>query len=78
MFSITHIYVSKFTLVSCVFMVWIGASILTFQSWKYIKTVQVMSKWHINNITTSFITKTPMLIQEPVKILIVAFPRLVE
>ena len=76
MFSISHIYVSKLTKALVVFMVWIGASILTFQSWKYVKTVQVISKLHMNT-NASFITKTPVLIQEPVKILIVAFPRLV-
>ena len=78
MFSISHIYVSKFTLVSYVFMVWIGATILTFQSWKYIKRVQVISKWETtqkNDIDTNIISKTPTFIQEPLKILLVAFPR---
>ena len=79
MFSISHIYVSKFTLVSYVFMVWIGATILTFQSWKYyIKRVQVISNWETtqnNNIDTNIISKTPTFIQEPLKILLVAFPR---
>ena len=78
MFSISHIYVSKFTLVSSVFMVWIGATILTFQSWKYIKRVQVISKWETtqnNDIDTNIISKNPTFIQEPLKILIVAFPR---
>ena len=78
MFSISHIYVSKFTLVSYVFMVWIGATILTFQSWKYIKRVQVISKWETtqkNDIDTNIISKTPTFIQEPLKILRVAFPR---
>ena len=78
MFSISHIYVSKFTLVSCVFMVWIGAAILTFENSKYIKRVQVISKWETtqnNDIDTNIISKTPTFIQEPLKILIVAFPR---
>ena len=78
MFSISHIYVSKFTLVSYVFMVWIGATILTFQSLKYIKRVQVISNWETTqnkDIDTNIISKTPTFIQEPLKILIVAFPR---
>ena len=78
MFSISHIYVSKFTLVSYVFMVWIGATILTFQSLKFIKRVQVISKWETtqnNDIDTNIISKTPTFIQEPLKILLVAFPR---
>ena len=78
MFSILLIHVSKFTLVSCVFMVWIGAAILTFESWKYIKRIQVISKWETtqnNDIDTNIISKTPTFIKEPLKMLIVAFPR---
>ena len=78
MFIFSHIYVSKFTLVSYVFMVWIGATILTFQSLKFIKRVQVISKWETtqnNDIDTNIISKTPTFIKEPLKMLIVAFPR---
>ena len=74
MSKVSYIFVSKFSLFAYFFILWIGATFLMYEDWSYLKTFQVMPKYYISwyhNLPTSTYIKN----LEPVKILLVAFPR---
>ena len=78
MSKVSYIYVSKFSLFAYFFILWIGATFLMYQDWSYLKTFQVMPKYNIwcnNNTNHNLTTSTYIKNLEPVKILLVAFPR---
>ena len=73
----SYIFVSKFSLFAYFFILWIGATFLMYQDWSYLKSFQVMPKYNIwyNNTNHNLTTSTYIKNLEPVKILLVAFPR---
>ena len=75
----SYIFVSKFSLFAYFFILWIGATFLMYQDWSYLRSFQVMPKYNIwcnnNNSNHNLTTSTYIKNLEPVKILLVAFPR---